>query len=85
MKIKNKLQWSAVLAFAGLIAAVAVINRMKGKQVFRARRVLNARRRAYHGRVNPFSRREWDRMSGTSRYSRDFLSGRTMGTHPHLA
>lgn len=81
----NRLQWSAVFAFAGLIAAVFVLNKVKGRQVLKARRILSARRIAYQGRVNPIARRKWDEMSGKSRYSRDFLSGRTMGAHLHVA
>ena len=99
MKVKNKLQWSAVLAFAGLIAGVAILNKVKGRKVMISRRAMNARDFAMQRRLNtlakskttnglffdPRLRRRFDEASGTSRYSRDFLSGRTMGAHLHVA
>lgn len=85
VKVKNKLQWSAVAAFAGLIVIIMIVNKAKGRQVMKARKVLSARSWAHQKMVNPIARAQMDRLSGTTRYSRDFLSGRSMGAHPHIA
>jgi hypothetical protein len=88
---------SAIITFAAMIAIMMVINHVKGKQVFRARAIRRARRAgvrnpnrkvpkyAYKGVVNPYWRRQWDQMSGSSRFSTDTLQGRQMGLHVHQA
>jgi len=35
--------------------------------------------------LNPAWRRQWDTMSGSSRFSRDMLQGRKLGAHLHQA
>ena len=87
----------AIIVFAVMIVAILVVNRVKGRQVLRARAIRRARRAgvrnayrsvplyAYKGIANPNWRRQWDQMSGSSRFSRDGLQGRKMGMHLHTA
>lgn len=45
----------------------------------------NAARRVPLSTANSDWRRQWDQMSGSSRFSRDSLQGRKMGLHLHTA
>ena len=88
----------AIITFGVMIAGIMVVNHLKGRRVLKATAYAarhgiipvgtgkgKMKRSVPLNNRNPAWRRQWDTISGSSRFSHDMLQGRKMGMHLHQA
>lgn len=75
VKGRRALRARRLSAYAARHGVIPIGTGTKGKR----------KRSAPADNLNPAWRRQWDTMSGSSRFSKDMLQGRRLGAHVHQA